>query len=67
MRMDKQFVNILEDVICQCCSPTKIISDPAQLETGKKVLEVLCALVIGSWQSEASINIRQALINCEVN
>ena len=52
--MDKQFVNILEDVICQFCSPTKIISDPAQLETGKKVLEVLCALVIGSWQSEAS-------------
>jgi len=52
MKANKQFVNTLEDVNWQWGSPTKLISDHAQVEISNRVLEILCALVVGDWQSE---------------
>ena len=52
IKTDKQFVNTLEDNIRERGAPTKLISDRAQVEIGKKVLDILRTLVIGAWQSE---------------
>jgi hypothetical protein len=52
IKTDKQFVNTLEDNIRDRGAPTKLISDRAQVEIGKKVLDILRTLVIAAWQSE---------------
>ena len=52
MKTDKQFFNILEDNIRQRVDMDKFISDRAQVEIIKRVLDILCALCIGDWQSE---------------
>ena len=52
VKTDKQFVNTLEDNIRERGAPTKLISDRAQTEIGRKVLDTLRALFISSWQSE---------------
>ena len=52
MKSDKQFVNTLEDNIRQRGAMDKLLSDRAQVEISKKVLDILRALYIGDWQSE---------------
>jgi len=52
MKTDKQFINTLEDNIRKRGAPTRLVSDRAQVEISKKVLDILCSLFIGSWQSE---------------
>ena len=52
MKSDRQFVNTLEDNIRTRGAPTKLISDRAQVEIGRKVLDILRSLFISSWQSE---------------
>jgi len=52
IKTDKQFVNTLEDHICEHGAPYKIISDRAQVEISENVQDILCTLFIGSWQSE---------------
>jgi len=47
MKTNKQFVNSLEDFIRQSGAPTKLIIDHAKVEISNKVLNILCALVIG--------------------
>jgi hypothetical protein len=48
MKTDKEFVNTLNDQIRQRGAPDKLISDSAQVETGRRVLEILRAYVIGN-------------------
>ena len=52
MKTDKQFVNTLEDVIRRRGAPTKLVSDHAQVEISKRVLDLLRSLCIDNWQSE---------------
>jgi hypothetical protein len=52
IKNDKEFVNTLEDNIRQRGAPTKLISDRAQVEISKKVLDILRTLCISDWQSE---------------
>ena len=52
MKSDKQFVNTLEDVICKWGAMDKLISDRAQVEVSKKVLDILRNLFVQDWQSE---------------
>ena len=52
MTSDKQFVNTLEDNIRKQGAMDKLISDSAQVEVGKRVKDILQALVIDDWQSE---------------
>lgn len=52
MKTDKQFVNTLEDVIRHRGAPTKLVSDHAQVELSKRVLDLLRSLCIDNWQSE---------------
>ena len=52
VKTDKQFVNTLEDNIRQRGAPNKLISDRAQVEVSKKVLDILRTLFISAWQSE---------------
>ena len=52
MKSDKQFVNTLEDNIRRRGAQTKLISDRAQVEIGKKVKDILRILCIDDWQSE---------------
>jgi hypothetical protein len=52
IKNDREFVNTLEDNIRQRGAPTKLISDSAQVEISKKVLDILCTLCISDWQSE---------------
>ena len=52
MKTDKQFVNILEDVIRQRGAMDKLISDRAQVEITGRVKDILRAYVIGNWCSE---------------
>jgi hypothetical protein len=52
IKTDKQFVNTLEDNIRQRGAPNKLISDRAQVEISKKVLDILRTFCIGDWQSE---------------
>ena len=52
IKTDKQFINTLEDNIRQRGAPNKLISDRAQVEISKKVLDILRTLCIGDWQSE---------------
>ena len=52
VKTEKQFVNMLEDVIRKRGAPAKLISDSARVEISNKVADVLRALFIQSWQSE---------------
>ena len=52
MKTDSQFINTLEDCIRDRGAMTQLISDSAQVEISKRVLDVLRALCIGDWQSE---------------
>ena len=52
IKTDSQFVHTLEDNIRYRGAPTKLISDRAQVEISKKVLDILRTLCIGDWQSE---------------
>jgi hypothetical protein len=52
MKTDKEFVNTLADQIRQRGVPDKLISDSAQVKTSQRVLDILRAYVIGTWQSE---------------
>ena len=52
VKSDSQFVHTLEDNIRYRGAPTKLISDRAQVEISKKVLDILRTLCIGDWQSE---------------
>jgi hypothetical protein len=52
IKSDKEFVNTLEDNIRQRGAPNKLISDRAQVEISKRVLDILRTLCIGDWQSE---------------
>ena len=52
MKTDSQFVNTLEDNICERGAMFKLVSDCAQVELNKRVLDVLRALCVSNWQSE---------------
>ena len=52
MKTDSQFVNTLEDNIRERGAMSKLISDCAQVELSKRVLDVIRSLCISSWQSE---------------
>jgi hypothetical protein len=51
-KTDGEFLSTLQENVCRHGAPTKLISNCAQSEISKKVLQYLCALVIGSWQSK---------------
>ena len=50
MKTDSQFVNTLEDYIRHRGVMSQLISDSAQVEVGKRVLDISRALCIGNWQ-----------------
>ena len=52
IKTDKQFINTLEDNIRERGAPTRLLSDRAQVEISRKVMDILRTLFIGSWQSE---------------
>ena len=52
MGTDKEFVNTLEDNIRKRGAMDTLISDSAQVETSKRVQDILRALIIGDHQSE---------------
>ena len=52
MKSLAQFPGMLSDNITEHGTPTKLISDHAQVEISKKVQEILHTLYIGSWQSK---------------
>ena len=54
MSTEKQFVNTLEDVIRKRGAMDKLITDSAAVEVSKRVLDILRALCIDGWQSEAN-------------
>ena len=52
MKSDNQFVNTLEDQIRERGAMSKLVSDCAQVEISRRVIDILRALCISSWQSE---------------
>ena len=52
MKTNRQFVNTLEDHIRERGAMSKLISDCTQVEISKRVIDILRALCIYSWQSE---------------
>ena len=52
MKTEKQFVSTLQDNIRKRGAMDKLISDRAQVEIGKKTLDILRAYAIDDWQSE---------------
>jgi hypothetical protein len=52
IKSDKQFVNTLLDNITQHGTPTKLISNRAQVEISERVKHVIRPLHIATWQSE---------------
>ena len=53
VKWEKQFVNTLLDNIRKRGAPTRLLSDSAQVEISNAVKDILRALHIGQWQSEA--------------
>ena len=53
MATSAEFVNTLEDVIRKRGAMDKLISDSARVEISRRVQDILRALFIDSWQSEA--------------
>ena len=54
MSSTEQFVNTLEDVIRKRGAMDKLITDSARVEISKRVADILRALCIDDWQSEAN-------------
>ena len=52
MKTDSQFFNTLEDCIRERGAMSQPVSDCAQVETSKRVLELIRALCISNWRSE---------------
>jgi hypothetical protein len=52
LKTEKAFVNTLQDVIRRRGAPSKLVSDRAQVEISRRVLDIMRSLVIGDWQSE---------------
>ena len=52
MKSDTEFVNTLEDQIRKRGAMDKLVSDRAQVEISKKVIDILRAYCIDGWQSE---------------
>ena len=52
MKMDKQFVNVLQDNIRRRGAMSKFISDRAQVEISNRVQDILRNYLIKDWQSE---------------
>jgi hypothetical protein len=52
MKTDEQFVERLEDQIRQRGAPDRLISDRAQVEISRKVVDILRAYCIVNWHSE---------------
>ena len=61
IKTDKQFVNTLEDNICECGAPNKLISDCAQVEISEKVQDILCTLLLGDGKVNHINSIRTLL------
>lgn len=53
MSTEKMFVNTLEDVIRKRGAMDKLITDSARIEISQRVADILRALCIDDWQSEA--------------
>ena len=51
IKLEKQFVNTLEDIIRKHGALNKLVSDSAQVEISKHVKDILHMLVIANWQS----------------
>jgi hypothetical protein len=51
MKSDKEFVNTLQDVIRKRGEMGKLISDRAQTELSRKVLDILCNYIIDAEQT----------------
>ena len=49
MKTDSQFINTLEGQIRERGAMSKLVSDCAQVEISKRVIDVLRALCISSW------------------
>ena len=54
MGTSKEFVNTLEDVMRKRGAMDKLISDSTAVETSDRVKDILRALIINDWQSEAN-------------
>jgi hypothetical protein len=52
MKTEKQFVNTLEDNICERDAMSRLLSNRAQVEIRARVVGILRALHISQWQSE---------------
>ena len=52
LKMDKEFVNTLEDNIRERGAMSKLISDCTKAEMSEGVKQIFCALVISAWYSE---------------
>ena len=52
MKTERQFVNMLQDVIHEWGAMDKLLSDGAQVEISEQVKDILCAYHISDWQSE---------------
>ena len=48
MKTEGQFVNTLQDVICEWGAMDKLLSDRAQVEISEQVKDILCAYHIGN-------------------
>ena len=52
MKTERQFVNTLQDVICEWGAMDKLLSDQAQVEISEQVKDIHHAYHIRDWQSE---------------
>ncbi|KAL7562902.1 hypothetical protein ACA910_000275 [Epithemia clementina (nom. ined.)] len=52
LKRESQFVNSLEDNICEWGAMSQLISDYAKVEISAKVMDILCAYHSSSWHSE---------------
>ena len=52
MKTVKEFVDTLEDVIRKRGAMDKLISDAAKVEMSRRVMDVLCALLVENWSAE---------------
>ena len=52
VKLQKQFVDTLQDNIRRRGAPNRLISDSAKVEISERVMDILRHLIIGDWQSE---------------
>jgi hypothetical protein len=50
IKMDKQFLNTLENCIIDCGAPRKVISDCVQVAISDRIVGILRTLCIRIWQ-----------------